>query len=535
MWNRIALCLLVLAKLAHDQSARFTVAGQVIRPNGNPVRGAHVAILPSRSPDKQVATVTSENGAFGFSGVPAGKYALQVNYKGITRLYNQNEQFSTAVVVGPGLDSEHILFTLEPLGAIAGSVLDEGGDPVRNASVYLFTRSVDRGVARTRLKETTTTATDGSFHFTRLQKGTYYVAVAGRPWYAQYAMPSPRSVPLPAPDQVLTPESPPPPAELNVAYPVTYYGDVTSPEAASAIQVDFDARVEVHMNLHPVPALHLTLDGAENNDKQRSSVTLSVLGPGGTLLNVPTGSSGPNDLMGVAPGKYVITHHSRWNENQSTALGEQTLALNSDSTVHLNEGVKTSVKGKIVADGPLPERMAVLLESVENSNHASGLIQSDGSFIMPEVLPGRYDMRLANAPQLYMQSVVVKGAEYSKGALQISAGEQIEVTITTARGLTSIGGIAVKDGKPVAGAMVLAIPRDDRYGNYIPRDQSDTDGTFSLMFAPPGRYTVLAIEDGRGLEYANAKVIEPYLASGRVIDVPLPSETILNIEVQARK
>jgi hypothetical protein len=83
--------------------------------------------------------------------------------------------------------------------------------------------------------------------------------------------------------------------------------------------------------------------------------------------------------------------------------------------------------------------------------------------------------------------------------------------------------------------MVLFIAHDFRRSNYIPRDQSDSDGTFTANWTAPGRYTVVAIENGRDLEYANPSVITPYLAAGRVIDVPLAKDMKLEIEVQGRK
>jgi hypothetical protein len=67
------------------------------------------------------------------------------------------------------------------------------------------------------------------------------------------------------------------------------------------------------------------------------------------------------------------------------------------------------------------------------------------------------------------------------------------------------------------------------------RDQSDSHGTFTLNWALPGRYTLVAIDNGRGLAYADPTVIAPYLQAGRVLDLPLANDATVQVEVQPRK
>jgi hypothetical protein len=90
----------------------------------------------------------------------------------------------------------------------------------------------------------------------------------------------------------------------------------------------------------------------------------------------------------------------------------------------------------------------------------------------------------------------------------------------------------MQDTKPVAGAMVLLVPQNRNLNPTPHRDQSDSDGSFTLFAVPPGRYTLIAIDDGHGLAYANPQLISPYLPQGQVVDVPLDKP--VSIQVQRR-
>lgn len=509
--------------MANAQSPAFKVAGQVIRRRDNrPVRGAHVSLVVPDHPDRRVSCTTGENGEFLFAGLSAGKYSLIVNYRGFSQQFRQDGAYSTAIAVGSGLDSEHVVFPLDSPASIVGAVLDDAGDPVRNATVYLFGESVDNGMRRTGLKATVVSDSDGEFHFAHLQPGTYYGAVSGRPWYAQIPQPA-----APGPNQP-GPVRP----ELDVAYPITYYASATTPEAATPITLQEGTRAEIQFNLQPVPALHVSFGGSDKQPDQHVFAAVSTVGPGGVLLNVQT-MGNDSGVGGLAPGSYILSPLLT-GPNQPIPLGSQSVTLTADSDIDVRAGVKTSIHGKISLEGDLPANLAVALENVSNGNQMSGFVRQDGTFEIAELPPGRYNLRLANTSELYMNSVVMKGATYSKGQLEVVPGAQIQMNIALARGVSKIEGIAVHDGQPVAGAMVLALPQDVSRSNYIPRDQSDSDGTFTLNYAIPGRYTLVAIDDGRGLEYANPAVVAPYLEHGRAITVPLADKAHLAVEVQPR-
>ena len=64
------------------------------------------------------------------------------------------------------------------------------------------------------------------------------------------------------------------------------------------------------------------------------------------------------------------------------------------------------------------------------------------------------------------------------------------------------------------------------------RDQSDSDGTFTLANIVPGRYMVLAIENGWDLEWANPEVLSKFMAQGESVVVEPKGKYSVKVKVQ---
>ena len=145
----MALCLCGARALAASQIASpqvtilgggYRIAGTVVsKADAHPLSRARIFMRDALDQRKFQSVVTSENGKFEFSGLPAGKYSLEGAKRGfISAGYEQHDQFSTAIVTGAGLDSESLVLRLAPDAVITGKILDETGEPVRHAMVTLY-------------------------------------------------------------------------------------------------------------------------------------------------------------------------------------------------------------------------------------------------------------------------------------------------------------------------------------------------------------------------------------------------------------
>jgi hypothetical protein len=507
-----------LALLSNSQQRQtFTIAGHIVRHlDQRAARGVRVSIAPAKSQEREVSTVTGDSGEFSFPGVPQGKFQLQVTDHGSTELYLQDEQYSTAIVTGPGLDTEHIVFPVDSGATLSGTIVDEENDPVPHASVYLFGNSLVKGSHRTRLSDQSSADNDGRFHFRHLLPGAYVLAVAGRPWYAQ--------------NFPLNPSKPGANSELDMAYPVTYYAEAASPEGATAIKLEEGSKTEVQMVLRAVPALHIKFDASDEARRQPGMV--SQVGPGGLTLALPVSRS-KSELLGIAPGNYVVLVQS-FDPGQRPNSEMEEVSLTSDTILHVGDGVKTLIRGKLIWSGEMPTGLAVTL-SAGFMTYSSETVRSDGSFGIFLPGGGRYDLGFANAPGTYLAKVDVRDAAFKNGELQIARGAQAELTLTAAHGLSEVEGKVMDEKNFVAGATVLLIPQDLAHGKTIERGQTDSDGTFTLKFVAPGRYTLVAIDSGRGLAYSDPGILAPYLEHGRTLDIPAAKVGGVQIQVQRRR
>ncbi len=93
-----------------------------------------------------------------------------------------------------------------------------------------------------------------------------------------------------------------------------------------------------------------------------------------------------------------------------------------------------------------------------------------------------------------------------------------------------VEGFARKGEKGVAGAMVLLVPKDPAaFPDLVRRDQSDSDGSFSIRDAAPGEYVAVAIEDGWDLDWARPEVMRRYLPGGVAVTVTDTNDKVVRL------
>jgi hypothetical protein len=498
----------------------YRIAGTVVsKIDGHPLAQARVTVQDTQAPNKFESVVTSEDGKFEFTGVPAGKYNLRGSKRRyISASYDEHERFSTAIVTGAGLETEALTLRLAPMAIIAGKILDESGDPARHATVTLYQNDHSSGVDQISQVQSAQTDDLGAYEMVGLTPGNYFLSASARPWYA----------PDSSSDAGSDSASPVPDAKvdrsLDVAYPLTYYPDVTDAESASPIPVRGGERLQIEIHLNPVPALRVFVRVPTKANGEHLFPHLQQFGfDGSTFLFAGVThmvSPGLFEVEGVPAGRYNVRIFGQSSATQMSAVdlskdGEQI----DTSVAEAMSSVKISAQA--LGDATVPQHLTVALRS--GGNRLAGVQQfnTKGEAEFDLLAPGRYEVIVWSTNKaMYIAHIAAEGAEVSGHSIVLAAGAPASVSVTVSSGSRSVEGVARKDGKPFAGAMVVLVPKNpDGNRDLFRRDQSDLDGTFALQDVVPGAYTVLAIENGWDLDWSQPAVIAAYSNRGRTIEV----------------
>ena len=526
----------------------FRISGRVIDAiTGQPLARASVAIDPTNSsntpnpPDSGRVEITDEQGLFAFAAVPPGKYVLSARHRGyLTQMYQQHENFMTAIVVGPGLESENLIFGLRPGASISGDVLDESDDPIRHADVMLFHQFIAGGRRRTLQVRRANTNDEGHYHFSHLNPGTYFVGVSAQPWYAQHGVRHRvKQVnqdgneiglqPLIEHDQ-----------SLDVVYGIAFFSNAGDLPGATPIALHSGDMAIADFRLRPVPAAHVLVRTPAVEPEQSTNVSVTQTVADNDTIWVPAQvnqvAPGLVEVSGVPQGRYNLVMNSQ--HGNTATRRTQSVQLENDAEVDATRSASSLVVSGIlrVEDGsPVPQPARVRLRTSGAGEFWDTIVSATGEFSFKDnpVETGKYELMIIEPQGLFIRSLASANAKTSGRSLEIATAQDVTVTINASKGNGRITGVALEKDKPAGGVMIVLAPLDLKSNPALfRRDQSDSDGTFTLNAVAPGPYTLMAIEDGWDLEWADPAVLQKYIAGGESVQIAPNQKTDVSVKVQ---
>jgi len=515
-----------------SSNQRFSVSGRIVNAlTGEALRKANVQLIPTTQRGQPLHSEVGSDGSFEFHGLEPGKYTLVGEARDFPQQsFEQHENFNTAIVVGPDKTSTGIIFRLRPEGSITGRILDEHNEPVRDAQVMLFQRSTDTGKRLVEQRSQIMSDEQGEYRFGHLRPGMYYLAVFAQPWYRRYLQRV----------GMRNRESSAPPAEvdpaLDTAYPITYYPGTGDADNAGALIVHPGDRLSADFDLIPVASLHVTLLNTRNEMGRaiQPNLRARVFGEASVFVQ-PTMNWRQNEMemSGIAPGDYslnVIQHDGGENRTSS-----QDVSLRGD--IEFDAAAVASIEqvhGRIKYDSAKPPSEAFLQFRDVNARGGMGTRPDEhGEFKLQPPHAGRYVIALVNAQGYAIRSISATGARVSGRTLDLTGSEPVELTVEASEGVAQIDGTVMNGDKPVSGTMVVLAPQDMAdNASLFRRDQSDSDGTFTLRDVVPGRYTAIALQNGWEMEWASPEALRPYLA--KATSVVVSGKEKLDIKIAAQ-
>jgi hypothetical protein len=229
--------------------------------------------------------------------------------------------------------------------------------------------------------------------------------------------------------------------------------------------------------------------------------------------------------------------------------GEINVATSGDldkSNISLNTPVSAAFQ--MDGGGEMPAQGALVLRNRKSGETNAAQIAGKSEIeLMHGVRPGSYDIFLTGVPRAFIRSISGSGGKVSGRSVEVGSGP-VKLNIVLTQGTGDLSGAVYRadggrgnaprgeaSGRPVSGAMVLLVPDNPAINSTLfRRDQTNTDGSFELGAVIPGKYTLVAIEDGWELEWNNPDVLSKYLAHGEAVQIVVGGKLERKIQVQAR-
>jgi len=323
------------------------------------------------------------------------------------------------------------------------------------------------------------------------------------------------------------------PSPLDVAYPVTFYPGTADPSYATTISLTPGENFVADMTLQPVKALRLELPHAPKQAEQPYVMMLQEKIAGFEIF-VPTEmqvhADGSREIVGMVPGRYSLTLGSAGGLKSA----QREIVVGSEGIVSSDEGSARVIVSLELDAGT--ERPADASFQLSQPPHRmfNERIPAKGDVEFKESVPlGKYELSIINASGYYLSSFTGAGARIIGRTLEIKSPEPVKLKVVLSRGQAHIAGTVSREGKPVSGAMVVLVPSNPGNNSVLfRREETNSDGSFSISAVVPGRYMAVAIENGWDLEWLDPRVLKPYLAQGVAVEVGPNGKYEMKLNVQ---
>ncbi len=396
------------SRIAHAQKdATYVISGRVVRLDGGPVPKARLSATSDAacSDGREPRSEAEADGHFQLRVPCPGVWRLTGEAKGFPKQsYEQHDAFSTGIALTVAHTLCEIVFRLAGSSSIQGTVLDEVGDPVRDAKVFLLMPGA-AGAEAPRSIDQTITDDRGMYDFADVATGGYEVAIQVQPWYAVAAQSSSGfGGQSGASDPSLVDPS------LDMTYPITYYPGATDASSALTIEVAPDATQQADIHLSPVPSVHVVIPGSGRTvlgfggsrrlPRGVPSPAIQQLSSFGPLKFEPTSvsvmSDGSLEVGGFSPGEYTLARGRSRDDSNPQPF---TVSKDANHLVPLSDSVprqepKADATGSVNGTVELAQQPCagalLLLVPIAGGGIERQQSNTDGSFRFDKVPSGKY-------------------------------------------------------------------------------------------------------------------------------------------------
>lgn len=438
---------------------------------------------------RMITTVSGPDGRYHFTGLPAGSYELSTSKSGYHPRFSSRQR----ITLTPEKSTTTLVTRMWRTAVIAGLVRDPDGEPSPGARVSAYRVNYRDGEPFLQRESSALTDDLGEFRIFDLAAGKYTVGASLK------LREAPQGV-------------------LALEFGSVFYPNATLPSQAARMKLAWGEELEIDLDLLPAPVTLIAgvvLDEATGRACDRCSVWASSMGnnlPAAAGHSVRTREDGHFVIRGLVPATYRLTASSPGRQQRMASheiqLGEGRIE---EVTIAVDAG--REVAGVVDWDVSAPDAMVEELRSREVSvllspepgnpsrmSRSEPIKAADNSFVLKNVPPGAYRVRVASLPpQVYLEAVLLSGRKLDEPRIVVEDGPMINrIRLTLAFDGATVHGrvIAGKSGDndgPILPGTVVLVPRA-RNSNYLARTKIrySAGGSFSFDSVPPGLYGIFA-------------------------------------------
>jgi hypothetical protein len=532
-----------------------------------PARKARVTVTNlAQSTLGQTAT-TDDNGAFIFSGLPAGRFEIQAVKPGYLRASygaSRPERAGTSVIVQDGQPVAGLTLTMVRGGVITGTVRDQRARPAANLSVRVLkigyrALTGERTLDAPNAGAVVMTDDRGVYRAYGLPPGGYLVMVdldslsmrgmgpletdirVMSSADLQRVMQAARAGAPGAAGPSVTPTQAP---ATRMNYAPVFSPGLTDIGAAATIPLGLgeeQSGVDIAIHLSPTATVRGTVRDPAGPLPSTLSVGLVPAGPYDELLagagirglSTPMSADGTFKFASVPPGQYTATAQvgrggrgspyelQKWAKADITVDGRDL-----DVSLELKPGV--AITGRVVFEGASPptpadlQKLSFKLQPVGSGGQllltSGGQVDAQGHFNFPAVVPNIYQFVHswavpAAGDRWILKNSVLNGKDAYESPLAITPDDKLEWTLTFTDTPTTLTGVFQDRGGRAATDYYLLIFAKDRArwtpgSRRIRMMRPATDGSFIAKGLPAGEYYLAALTDLESGEWNDPTLLE---------------------------
>ena len=507
-----------------DRGDKCSVEGTVINSvSGEPVKKAHVTLVPFAKGASRYSTVTDAAGHFLIDEVDAGRFQLIADRSGYIQPTspNGNAKYSGALALEKGQKMNEIVLELAPQGVISGRILDEDGDPLGNVGIQCLSVVYDRGKKLLESHGQTTTNELGEFRLPGLSAGKYIVSATSQSNEMSQRV---HERPLRSGR-----------AAVEEAYVTTYYPSTINPGSASPVAVGAGAQVSgINITLTHIRTVSVKGHVSAGALSRRADVSLF---PREETQSRFTGMDGTVDPKGnfqlnrVVPGSYILlavdTVERMEGKHYSARMPLEVRDANIEG-IELELEPPAEIQGRLVVEdnGDLKSKpFQLLLQSRSASGQATWLhLLDESTFQVEEIgFEGPYDVLPSRLPEdFYVKSIRLGERDVLETGFDFTPGTKDVLTVVlNPNGGQIEGSVQNAKDESAAGAKVTLVPDAGHrsYSRYYKTADADQSGHFSIKGVAPGEYKIYAWEDIEAGAYQDADFVKPHESDGQSVSI----------------